>query len=314
MLRQDRKRFITKDIGRGESNPNKFWKGVASLLNRKKTSSITEILDSQGKIVKGKEAAREINKCFCDIGPNLASKFPEAKLDFATTKVDWGNKIRLKDTMKEIEKLDIKKSSGIPQLSCKILKTCLLLTANRFTNLLNLCVENGVFPRKWKQALVVPIPKGKSSKLVTNIRPISLLPVTGKILEKIMLSRMQEYLLSNNLMCSEHLSYVNSYRYLGVDLDSQLSMGLHLQNIINRVKPLLYQLGKLRYFIDEVTALCIYKSFILPLLEIGNYLLLVISNQIKRQQKVQNQALRTVYRTDQNTHRLNFMYVRTFYR
>lgn len=186
LLKKDKKEFIAKGIDQCRDNANKFWRNVSKLLNRKKTSAINEILDSHGKVVKGKEAANEINRYFCNIGPNLATKVPLASLDFATIKVDgefeWGRKIRSEDTIREIQKLDIKKSSGILQLSCKILKLCLLQTAVRFTDLLNSCIDKGVFPRRWKQALVVPIPKGKNSKLVTNIRPISLLPVTGKIL------------------------------------------------------------------------------------------------------------------------------------
>lgn len=124
MLKRDKKKIISKDIGRDGNNPSKFWRGVSTLLNQKKSSSITEILNSQGKIVKGKEAAREINRYFCDIGPNLVSKVPLASLNFATMKVncsfEWGNKISPEDTIREVEKLDIKKSSGIPQLSCKI--------------------------------------------------------------------------------------------------------------------------------------------------------------------------------------------------
>jgi hypothetical protein len=45
-------------------------------------------------------------------------------------------------------------------------------------------------------AMVIPIFKGKNldASLYTNYRPISLLPIVGKILEKVMYNQIMEYL------------------------------------------------------------------------------------------------------------------------
>ena len=42
----------------------------------------------------------------------------------------------------------------------------------------------GVYPDKWKKANVIPVHKKESKNLLKNYRPISLLPVCGKIFEK----------------------------------------------------------------------------------------------------------------------------------
>ena len=65
-----------------------------------------------------------------------------------------------------------------------------------FTNIL--C--NGVYPDIWKQANVTPIHKKASKQLVSNYRPISLLPICGKIFEKIVFKHLYNYLVSNNLI------------------------------------------------------------------------------------------------------------------
>ena len=46
-------------------------------------------------------------------------------------------------------------------------------------------IQEGVFPDCWKKANVVPIHKKESNNLLKNYRPISLLPISGKIYEKI---------------------------------------------------------------------------------------------------------------------------------
>ena len=47
------------------------------------------------------------------------------------------------------------------------------------------CIESGKFPIEWKKANVVPVHKKSNKQLIENYRPISLLPVCGKILDTI---------------------------------------------------------------------------------------------------------------------------------
>lgn len=155
------------------------------------------------------------NAFFCNIGPDLASKVPKSKLHFELTPMlctfEWGNRITVDEVIKEIDKLDTSKSSGIPSLSTKILKECLAFTVVKFTHLLNICIEKGVFPDKWKRAIVVPIPKGLNSKEIKNILPISLLPSPGKILKSFILRRMNSFLLENGLLCSEQSGFRKNF-------------------------------------------------------------------------------------------------------
>ena len=52
----------------------------------------------------------------------------------------------------------------------------------------------GVFPDCWKKTNVVPIHKKESKNLLKNYRPISLLPIFGKIYERIILTLLTNYL------------------------------------------------------------------------------------------------------------------------
>lgn len=63
----------------------------------------------------------------------------------------------------------------------------------------------------WKQAIVVPIPKGKKKRVVSNIRPISLLPTPGKIFEKIIHRKMYCYLQENCLLTPMQSGFRKNY-------------------------------------------------------------------------------------------------------
>ena len=62
------------------------------------------------------------------------------------------------------------------------------------------CVLTGAFPDSWKCANVVPIHKKNSRQLKSNYRPISLLPIFGKILEKIIFDQVYSFLNDNELI------------------------------------------------------------------------------------------------------------------
>ena len=62
---------------------------------------------------------------------------------------------------------------------------------NYITALYNGCLRRGVFPTRWKRAILIPITKpGKeNSDDISKFRPISLLNVGGKVLEKVLINR-----------------------------------------------------------------------------------------------------------------------------
>lgn len=161
--------------------------------------------------LKGLEAASLINKFFCEVGGKLARNIPDTdnNVTLSTTgcKFIWSNRISVDEVRKRVIELNANKSSGIPSLGSNILKKCLYCKADAFTQILNDCIRSGKFPDSWKQAVVVPIPKGVKKPTLDNIRPISLLPYPGKILEQILHKRLYEYLEVNVLLCKEQSGF-----------------------------------------------------------------------------------------------------------
>ena len=60
-------------------------------------------------------------------------------------------------------------------------------------------IQEGVFPDCWKKANVVPIHKKESKNLLKNFRPISLLPIFGKIFERIIFKELFNHFHQNHL-------------------------------------------------------------------------------------------------------------------
>ena len=80
-----------------------------------------------------------------------------------------------------VKHISMYKSSGLDNISSRVLRDFMTLASREITLLFNSVMETGFFPDKWKIATVTPIPKVHNATHPTNLRPISLLPVSGKL-------------------------------------------------------------------------------------------------------------------------------------
>ena len=72
------------------------------------------------------------------------------------------------------------------------------------THIVNLSISNYSFPSKWKKAKVIPLHKKDEILYPKNYRPVSLLPVFSKVLERCIFLQMVRYLEENNLLHPSH--------------------------------------------------------------------------------------------------------------
>jgi hypothetical protein len=103
------------------------------------------------------------------------------------------NLSRLSVTEQEVEKaltqLNPTKAPGPDGIPTKILKDCAREIAPHLTKIFNASLEKGCLPKEWKDANVVPIYKKGKQTDPSNYRPISLLPVCSKILERLIYNK-----------------------------------------------------------------------------------------------------------------------------
>lgn len=78
-----------------------------------------------------------------------------------------------------------------------------------FTHIFNRSLISGVFPKLWKDAKIIPLPKDTKATLCgPNSRPISISPVLSELLEKIVYRQVQDYFTANCLTTM----YQHAYR------------------------------------------------------------------------------------------------------
>ena len=99
--------------------------------------------------------------------------------------------------MEIIAELKNGKSSDIP---IHVIKKSAIVISPYLTKYYNLSMQNGIFPDELKLGRISPVYKKDNEELFENYRPISTLPVFGKILEKLIYRRLYGFLTAKGII------------------------------------------------------------------------------------------------------------------
>ena len=103
---------------------------------------------------------------------------------------------------KLIQNLDPNKTHGHDNISIRMLKICSSSIYKPLEMIFKQCIKTVFFPSEWKRANIVPIHKKGDKQTLENYRPVSLLPICGKILERLMFNEMFNFFIENKLISS----------------------------------------------------------------------------------------------------------------
>ena len=147
--------------------------------------------ESHNAIVDFEKIARTINRINC--------------------KQKKGGTFALQDVTEE-EVIKIAKSlksnsTGVDDISAFFVKLSIEKSAPAITDIINTSFRAGIFPDRWKRAIVIPIPKIDTPLSPTDFRPISLLSVLSKIIEKVVAQQIVKYLLQHQLFDTHQSAY-----------------------------------------------------------------------------------------------------------
>ena len=101
------------------------------------------------------------------------------------------------DVFRVLRSLDVSKAMGCDGISSKLLKHCALALYQPFYHLFSLSVSQSYLPFEWRTHLIKPIFKSGDKNSVMNYRPISLLSVASKVLEKLVHNCIVDYVVNS---------------------------------------------------------------------------------------------------------------------
>ncbi len=194
--------YYNNKFNKHKGNSKLLWKTIKKLIPDNKCSSMP--------MTCNKETAKFFNVFFANVGKNTFEKtrlrdstlFPDTHAVFNTEHnslfrpepIDWQTLVLT------IAHMNSSNACGYDRIPLRFLKDSLPVIVSYLTIITNTSIVTGIFPSAWKYSIVVPILKTGDVNDPFNYRPISLLPVLSKILEKIVSPQLSQYLETKHLL------------------------------------------------------------------------------------------------------------------
>ena len=201
---------------RKESVKN-MWRHLGQLLNpqkhNKQKTQISRVKINNTSISDPQLIAEELNSYFCSVGETLADSLPNSQNNYSDYMKKWVSEsmfvtpITENEVVTETMKLNPRKAPGHDNLTPKLLQHVIDLIAEPLTYIYNLSVETGVVPSHLKISKVIPLYKKGDRWEPSNYRPISLLNVFDKVLEKLIHKRLMNFINRNDILYENQFGF-----------------------------------------------------------------------------------------------------------
>jgi hypothetical protein len=215
-IRAAKKLYYNNCFHKFKSDIKNTWSTINNIIC--KTKNVTNLpkyfLINGSRVDDDITIANEFNKFFINIGPHLAQNIQmPSNLSFEQFLQNPVNnnfefkEISVEDITRAIDSLKPKTSFSLDRISNKLLKFLKNELAIPLKCIINQSILSGIFPDSLKIAKVTPLYKKDANYLMTNYRPISILPSASKVFERVMYNQIYQYFTDNSLFFNSQYGF-----------------------------------------------------------------------------------------------------------
>ena len=241
-----KRKYHGEKIAECAGDSKRTWKIINDLRGKKRREIKPNFIIDNERVTSRRVIANEFNKYFASLASNLNEVYSGDYLrinplpsftDYLPTSIPSSIYLRECDCQEIIDIIsDLRngKSSDIP---IHVIKKSCTIIAPYLVKYFNDCMLNGYFPCELKTGRISPIYKKEDVQLLENYRPVSTLPVFGKIFEKIIYSRLYSFLISKGIINENQFGFrkghstSNALNYSVEHIESLLAQKQHVLGI-----------------------------------------------------------------------------------
>ena len=195
MKRALKRNYIADAIESCRGDTKKTWKIIKELWpNKQKQTRINKLGDETEPIA----IANKLNTQFCEAGPSLARKYEDAGdpvIHFNDPQTSFQlSHATHADLWKLLQKVSPSKACGVDGITARLIRACGDAIIEPLLYVINLSIDKCVVPLCWKMARVTPLHKGGSTNDPNCYRPISVLPLFSKFMERLVHNQLYSHL------------------------------------------------------------------------------------------------------------------------
>ena len=206
----EKKKYNHEKFEKASGDPKKTWEIINQLRGKHKREIKPVFIINNKRITERRVIANEFNKYFVAIAGKLNESVQIEPGDYKSfLPKSQMHSMFLSDCTAEevnttIAELQTGKSSDIP---IGIIKKTAKIISPILSYHFNYLMEIGQFPDELKLGKITPIYKKENEEFLENYRPVSTLPIFGKIFEKIIYSRLYNYFTSKGILHDKQFGF-----------------------------------------------------------------------------------------------------------
>ena len=215
IIKNAKQKYYGNKLEECYGDSKKTWKVINELRGKSNRGIKASFTINNEKITNRRTIANEFNNYFASIASKLNENYTEATESLIKSKYqDYLSKscpdsIYMHDCdeneiSKIIAELKNGKSSDIP---IHVVKHTSSVTKGFLKQYFNDAMSRGIFPDELKVGRITPIYKKDDEELLENYRPVSTLPVFGKILEKLIYARLCSFLAAKGIIYENQFGF-----------------------------------------------------------------------------------------------------------
>ena len=217
IVRKAKNKHYKSMLNESSNDPRRFWRTLKQIFPVKETVTNAKSFFING-VLESKPA--RIASIFCKFFTNMAVKVKATSIrlkDFVwSTPVQIHSKtystfrfkeVLVSDVFKHLKKLSRNKATGYDDLPPGLLKDSAQYISRPLTHVINSSLTTSVIPEDFKIGIITPIYKSGVKSDLDNYRPVTVLPVCSKILEKCIHSQVSKFLEEKNILSETQFGF-----------------------------------------------------------------------------------------------------------
>lgn len=240
-----------------EKDTSKLWKLTKALNEDTRAGHSKTVIEENGTHYTGRKAANILADFYKEESeatlPNArvqeVCKETRKKLKPQNPTAPMTSAFSMAELNAAIKKLKLRKAPGKDGVLNEMIKNLRTTARQKLLLIINQSWSSGKFPDRWREAVIIPIKKKQKNKTKkSSYRPISLLSCLGKVMERMVNTRLLKHLEENHLLSNTQ----SAYRKNRSTEDQLIYLAQQIENAFQEKKKVLAVFVDLTKAFDKV--------------------------------------------------------------
>ena len=198
---------VSENIRLEKAGSKNWWTLVKSLTRNNDCSRNIPPIEHNGNLVIDDIEKSELFNNFCE--QSTLDDSDHTPPDLTELQSDGLRQILITETEVEdiLKNLETSKATSPDCINPRLLREAAPILKYPLYKLFNISLSLSSFPSEWKLATVTPVFEKDSPGILKNYRPISLISIVGKVMERCVNKHIYNFLLENRIISSNQSGF-----------------------------------------------------------------------------------------------------------